>query len=206
MITIFHGDNPSESRQAFLEFINQISGCDLLRLDSKSLDLDQINNFINGGSLFPGAKVLAFENFFSVAKPNLDKLTKFFFNPKSIEIVLWQDKTLSATQTKIFPKAKYFCFKADNRIFACLNAIKPHQLRTFNRLYDQIINNDLFDLFLYLLKSQFRRQLQTSSKYDPTLTQKTYLQTIELEYQYKTGQLSLPREIALKRVLLPLLK
>jgi len=44
------------------------------------------------------------------------------------------------------------------------------------------------------------------SKYDPALVQKTYLQIIELEYQSKTGQLSLPKEIALKRVLLPLLK
>lgn len=205
MITIFHGDNPSASRQAFFEFINQIKDQELLHLDAKNIDLNQINNFLHGGSLFPGTKVLAIDNFFSTAKSTLDKLTKLF-DPQSIEIVLWQDKTLSAAQTKIFPQAKYFGFKADNRIFACLGAIKPHNLNTFNQLYDQIIDNDLFDLFLYLLKSQLRRQLQTYSKYDPTVIQKTYLQTIELEYQYKTGQLSLPREIALKRVLLPLLK
>jgi hypothetical protein len=205
MINIFHGDNPSDSRQAFFEFINQISGHELLHLDSKSIDLNQVNNFLHGGSLFPGTKVLAIDNFFSIPKATIDKLTKLF-DPKSTEIVLWQDKTLTATQTKIFPQAKYFGFKADNRIFACLNSIKPRNLNTFNQLYDRIINNDLFDLFLYLLKSQLRRQIQTYSKYDPATIQRTYLQTIELEYQYKTGQLSLPREIALKRVLLPLLK
>lgn len=205
MITIFHGDNPTASRQAFFEFINQFTGRDLLHLDPKSIDLNQINNFLNGGSLFPGIKVLAIDNCFSITKSTLDKLTKLF-NPKSIEIVLWQDKALTATQTKIFPRAKYYTFKADNRIFSCLSAIKPHNLNTFNRLYDQIVNNDLFDLFLFLLKSQLRRQLQSYSRYSPALIQKTYLQTTELEYQNKTGQLSLPAKIALKRVLLPLLK
>jgi hypothetical protein len=205
MITVFHGDNPSESRKAFFEFINQFSGSDLLHLDSKSIDLNQVNNFINGGSLFPGVKFLAIDNFFSITKSILDKLTKLI-NPKSVEIVLWQDKALNATQTKVFPQAKYFAFKADNRIFSCLNAIKPGNLNTFNRLYDQIVNNDLFDLFLYLLKSQLRRQLQSYSKYSSALIQKIYLQTIELEFQSKSGQLSLPKDIALKRVLLPLLK
>jgi hypothetical protein len=205
MITIFHGDNPTDSRQAFYGFISQFPGSDLLHIDSKSIDLNQINNFLAGGSLFPGTKILAVDNFFSISKPILDKLVKLI-NPKSVEIIIWQDKILTATQTKIFSQAKLFSFKADNRIFACLNALKPHNLETFNRLYDQIIDNELFDLFLYLLKSQFRRQLQTYSKYDQALVQKIYLQTIELEYQYKSGQLSLPREIALKRVLLPLLR
>jgi hypothetical protein len=205
MITIFHGDNPSESRKAFLEFISQTSDKDILHLDSKTVDLNQVNNFLEGGSLFRGIKILAIDNFFSIGKPVLDKLIKLI-NPKSVEIILWQDKTLSAVQTKIFPKAKYIHFKADNRIFSCLGAIKPDNLKTFNGLYDQIVNNDLFDLFLYLLKAQLRRQLQNFSKYDPDLIKKIYLQTVELEFQYKSGQLSLPKEIALKRVLIPLLK
>ena len=205
MITIFHGDNPADSRKAFFEFINQIKSQELLHLDSKSIDLNQVNNFLNGGSLFPGTKILAIDNFFSIPKATLDKIVKLLV-PAAIEIILWQDKTLSAVQTKIFPQAKYFSFKADNRIFACLGSIKPGHLKTFNDLYDRIVNNDLFDLFLYLLKSQLRRQLLNHSQYNPALTQKIYLQTIELEYQYKTGQLSLPREIALKRVLIPLLK
>lgn len=205
MITIFHGDNPSESRQAFLEFIGQASGKDILHLDSKSIDLNQVNNFLQGGSLFPGAKVLAIDNFFSIPKSLLDKLIKLI-NPKSIEIILWQDKTIPAAQIKTFPQAKNYQFKADNRIFSCLSSIKPNNLKTFNGLYDQIVNNELFDLFLYLLKSQLRRQLQSYSRYNQDLIKKIYLQTIELEYQYKSGQLSLPKDIALKRVLIPLLK
>jgi len=205
MITIFHGDNPSESRQAFLQFKNQFTDKDLLHLDSKSIDLNQVNNFLNGGSLFAGTKILAVDNFFSITKSTLDKIIKLI-DPKSVDIILWQDKTLSAVQTKIFPKAKYLSFKADSRIFACLSSIKPGNLDSFNRQYDRIVDNDLFDLFLYLLKSQLRRQLQSYSKYSPALIQKIYLQTIELEFQYKSGQLSLPKDLALKRVLLPLLR
>lgn len=205
MVTIFHGNNPVQSRQAFFEFINQSAGVATLHLDSKSIDLNQINNFLHGGSLFPEKNILAIDNFFSISKSTLDKLVKIL-NSSSNQIVLWQDKPLTTTQTKIFPQAKIFTFKSDNQIFACLNAIKPRNLPTFNRLYDQIVSQDLFDLFLYLLKANFRRQLQSYSRYNQTLIKTVYLQTIELEYQSKTGQLSLAKEIALKRVLLPLLK
>jgi hypothetical protein len=205
MITIFHGNNPSESRQAFFDLLNQSVDSAVLHLDAKSLDLNQINNFLNGGSLFPEKNILAVDNFFSLTKSTFDKLVKIF-NSSPAQIILWQDKALTVAQTKIFPQAKYFSFKSDNQIFACLNAIKPKNLSAFNRLYGQIISQNLFDLFLYLLKANFRRQLQTYSKYDKNLIEKIYLQTIELEFQYKSGQLSLPKDIALQRVLLPLLK
>lgn len=205
MITIFHGNNPTQSRQAFFEFISQFPDLATLHLDSRSIDLNQINNFLHGGSLFPEKNVLAIDNFFSITKSNLDKFVKIL-NSSPSQIVLWQDKALTAAQTKIFPQAKIFAFKSDNQIFACLNAIKPKNLQSFNRLYDQVVSQDLFDLFLYLLKANFRRQLQTYSKYDQALIKKIYLQIIELEYQYKTGQISLAKNIALKRVLLPLLK
>ncbi len=205
MITIFHGDNPTASRTACLELVNTAKSGSVFQTDSKNIDLNQLNNFLSSGSLFEDAKTLVIDNFFSIPKANLDKLVKLI-NQNQCDVIIWQDKALNATQLKTFPQAKVQAFKADNQLFTCLNAIKPHNLNQFIKLYDQVVQKDLFDLFLYLLKGNLRRQLQTYSKFDQVQIKKIYLQLIELEFQYKTGQLSLPKDMALKRVLVPILR
>lgn len=205
MINIFHGDNPTASREACLNAISVAELGSVLQIDSKNIDLNQITNFLSSGTLFEDRHTLVINNFFSISKANIDKVIKQINNNKC-DVIIWQDKALNATQLKTFPKANVQLFKADNKIFSCLNAIKPHNLNQFISLYDQIISQDLFDLFLYFLKNNLRRQLQGYGKFDQIQIKKTYLQIIELEYQYKTGQLSLPKDLALKRVLTPILK
>jgi hypothetical protein len=205
VITIFHGDDLVKNREAFLSSFAPLSPSQVLHLDSKNIDLNQINNFLQGGSLFSDGLAIAIDNFFSITKSTQTKLTDLFVKTKA-SIFLWQDKLLTVAQLKIFPKAIVNRFKIDNHIFPCINSIKPKNLPKFVPFYHQICSHDLFDLFFYLLKASFRKQIQTKSIYPQSILIKTYLQMIELEYQYKTGQLSLPKEIALERVLLPLLK
>ena len=203
MITIFHGDDASTSRTAFLTKINACPSS--IQIEPKSVDLNQINNYLSTGSLFTETKTIIFNNFFSISKANLDKIIKLI-NNQNCDVIIWQDKTLNATQLKIFPQAKINYFKADNQLFICLNALKPHNLNQFIQLYETVIAKDLFDLFLYLLKGNLRRQLQTYTKFNESQVKKIYLQIIELEFLYKSGQLSLPKDLALKRVLVPILK
>lgn len=205
MITIFHGDDLSLSRQAYLSTFEKMGESQVLHLDSKNINLDQINNFLQGGSLFAESQLIAIDNFFSISKSTQTKLVPLLLNSKT-SVVLWQDKSLTPVQLKTFPQATSQRFKADNHIFACINSLKPHNLPRFIKLYHEICAKDLYDLFFYLLKATIRRQLTTRSAYSPQVLTKTYLQMIELEYQYKTGQLSLPQDIALERVLLPLLR
>lgn len=205
MITIFHGDDLSLSRQAYLSTFEKMGESQVLHLDTKNINLDQINNFLQGGSLFAESQLIAIDNFFSITKSTQTKLIPLLLNSKT-DIVLWQDKMLTVVQLKTFPQAKVQKFKADNHIFSCINSLKPHNLSRFIKQYHEICGKDLFDLFFYLLKGTIRRQLTTRSAYSQPVLVKTYLQLIELEYQYKTGQLSLPKDIALERVLLPLLR
>ena len=205
MITIFHGDNLAESRQSFLDSLAKLPLSQTLHLDSKNLDLNKINNFLQGGSLFSESKGIAIDNLFSVPKANQTKLLALLTKSK-IDILLWQDKTLTPAQLKTFPQAIINRFRTNNNIYACINSLKPHGLASFVKHYQKICQQNLFDLFLYLLKASLRKQIQTRSSFPANVLVKTYLQTIELEYQSKTGQLSLSKEIALERVLTPLLK
>lgn len=205
MITIFHGDDLSHSRQVYLSSFEKIDKSQVLHLDSKNTNLDQINNFLQGGSLFAESLLIAIDNFFSISKSTQTKLIPLLLNSK-VNIVLWQDKALTPVQLKTFPTATIQRFKADNQIFTCINSLKPHNLSRFTKLYHGVCAKGLYDLFFYLLKGTIRRQLISRSSFSQIVLLKTYLQMIELEYQYKSGQLSLPADIALERVLLPLLR
>lgn len=206
MIYIFHGDDSQKSRQSFNNQLNSYTNTDILRLDNKTIDLDQINNFLHGGSLFTIQKALSITNFFSISKPILDKLVKIIDTASDCDVVIWQDKGLNATQLKTFPKAKTEGFRLNNKLFSCLNSIRPKNISTFISLYDSVIKDGLYDLFLYMLKNQLRKQLSTFSNFDKNLVKKTYLQLIELDYQNKSGQLTIPKELALERTIINLLK
>jgi hypothetical protein len=205
MIYIFHGDNLEASRHALNSTLDQIKNQAILRLDQKQIEVEKINLFLNSNDLFGQAKSIYLGNYFSLTKPIFEKITKLI-NASKIDVYIWQDKALTMTQLKSFPQAKINLFRADNLLYSCLNTIKPKNLALFLSQYDKIIDKGLYDLFLYLLKGNIRRQLQTYSQFNPDNLKKIYLQLIELDYQNKTGQLSIPKEIALKRILINLLK
>jgi len=206
MIYIFHGDNQFDSRQALNKLLEEYSQYDQLKTDSKNVDLDRVNLFLQSSSLFAEKKVLIIENFFSTNKSILDKLIKIVKNSDNIDLIIWQDKVLNATQLKTFPQSKVQLFALSNKLFGCLNAIRPKNLNGFIPLYKEVLKMGLYDLFLYLIKGNLRRQLTTYSKFDQTKVKNSYLQLIELDYQNKSGQLSIPKEIALERIVMNLIK
>jgi len=202
---IFHGDDYATSRSEFNQHLDNNPKTDILRIDSKQIDLDKINNFLNGPSLFGDKKILAVSNFFSIPKATLDKLFAII-KITSTDIIIWQDKTLTPIQLKTFPKAVIRLSKLDNKLFQCLNAIKPSNLKKFLETYEKVDKNSMYDLFLYLIKNNIRKQLIGPSNFNPQNLKAAYLQLIELDFQNKNGQLTIPKEIALERIMINLIR
>jgi len=206
MIYIFHGDDQYASRFAFNQQIDQQQGRDIFRLDSKNANLDLINNFLNSPSLFASQKVLAITNLFSIPKVILDKIIRFIKDDSQNDIYIWQDKTLTPTQTKIFPKAQINHFPVNKVLFSCLNQIRPKNISKFIPLYQKVIVQEPFELFLFFVKNNLRKQITNYSSFDKKNLERTYIQLIELDFQSKNGQLAIPKEIALQRILINLIK
>ncbi len=206
MIYIFHGDNQFESRQAFNNLLDQNKNADILRLDSKNIDPDKVNLFLQDSSLFDTQKILSISNLFSANKSILDQVLKLINQIKNIDVVIWQDKTLTATQIKTLKNAQVKNFPLDNKLFSCLNSIKPKNITKVIPLYHQVINLGLYDLFLYFLKNNFRKQLTSYPKFDQQIIKRFYLQLIELDFKNKTGKLTFPKELVLERLLTNLTK
>jgi hypothetical protein len=206
MIYIFHGDNQFNSRSSFNDFLDKNKDLDILKIDNKETNLDNINNFINGQSLFNTKKIIAITNFFSIPKPVLDKLIKIIKSNSEFDVVIWQDKTLNVTQLKTFPKSTIEVFPLDKIMFSCLNNLRPQNIAKFIPLLHQVFNQEPFELFSFWLRLNLRKQLASYSHFNTNSLKKAYLQIIELDFQNKTGQLSIPKELALERILLNLIK
>jgi len=206
MIYIFHGDNQLESRKAFSDFMDQNNDTDILRLDSKNIEFDKVNLFLQESSLFNTKKILSVSNLFSTNKSILDQINKLINQIENIDVVVWQDKTLTPTQLKTFKNAQVKNFPLDNKLFICLNSIKPKNITRVIPLYHQVIELGLYDLFLYFLKNNFRKQLTSYPKFDQQITKRFYLQLIDLDFKNKKGELTIPKELALERMLTNLTK
>lgn len=206
MIYIFHGDNQLESRKAFSDFMDQNNDTDILRLDSKNIEFDKVNLFLQESSLFNTKKILSVSNLFSTNKSILDQINKLISQIENIDVLIWQDKTLTPAQLKTFKNSQVKNFPLDNKLFACLNSIKPKNITRIIPLYHQIIELGLYDLFLYFLKNNFRKQLTSYPKFDQPTTKRFYLQLIDLDFKNKTGELTILKELALERMLTNLTK
>jgi hypothetical protein len=206
MIYLFHGDNQFDSRVAFNHQIDSYKNADLLKVDQKEISTELVNNFLQSISLLGGQRVLAVTNLFSVPKANLDKILKSINQSDFCDVLIWQDKKLTPTQINALPKSKVESFQLNNQIFNCLNAVKPKNLKNFIPLYEKVIKDNLYDLFLYLLKANIRKQLSSYSRFDQKVLKRIYLQLIELDFQNKSGQLAIQKEIALQRIIINLMR
>ncbi len=205
MIYLFHGDDQKASRQALNQLIKNLNNANILRLSPKSVELETINNFLSGTSLLSSQKTLLLDSFFSTTKARNKLIDLIKQNQKSAEIIIWQDKKLTPTQVKTFPGARVSFFDLPNYLWGCLNNVRPQNIKAFLPLYQKVIDQNLYDLFLYLLKQKLRKQIDNYSPFPQDKLIRTYLLLIELDYQNKSGQLSTPKHLALERLIIRLI-
>ena len=206
MIQIYHGANNYLSRQSLNQQIDNINSQNTTRLDKREIELVIINNFLNTASFFQDKKILVLDGFFSIPKSNKRAQIEKTLIGSDDQIFIWHSKKLTASQLKIFSQSKNFEFNLSNQLFSCIYSIKPGNLNTFLSLFGQIKNREPFELILYLIKQNLRKQLASWSKLPSDKLKTAYLHLIELDYQSKTGQLVIPKESALERIIINLLK
>lgn len=205
MLTIFHGDNLFDSRAALDQALSSHPNNEILRLENKEISPELVSQFLDSPSLFSTPKTLVLLNPFSLIKTQFTKVEKLI-NTTAVDCFLWQDKLLTLAQLKSFPKAKVQMFRLPNYLFSSLNAIKPGSFSRFLPLFQKTLATQPYDLYLYLLKNHLRRQLlQKTSGFTTAQVKTSYLQLIDLDYQTKTGQLPIPKEVALERIFFSLL-
>jgi len=205
VIYIFHGNHTAQSYGDFSELLNNYKLHEKFHQNSKNLEIDSLNRFINTPSLFSETKVVIIENLFSLLKPQLDTVSKLINSHPDLDYLLWQDKKIEATKLKLFPKSTVKFYVLPEVLFSTLDSIRPQNKIDFVKKYQNLISTLPFELILFWFKNHLRRQLTTYSKFSTPNLKEAYLNLIELDYRSKTGKLLESKENSLERVILSLI-
>ena len=198
MIVIFHGENISLSKTKLQEVL---FNKETVWIEGNNIKVDTVSNLFGEEDLFGRTKTIVISNYFNISASVLSSINKLIINKsRKGDIYIWQNKRLNTNQIKTFPNASIQYFKKTNSIYSCLHSIKTGNANQFVNLYQRVLEDNLFDLFLYLVKKELRK------KTGDLRYKKTYLNLIELDLLNKSGKLTIKKETALKRTLLPLTK
>lgn len=205
MIYIFHGNHTAQSYSEFSELLSNYKLHEKFHQNSKNLEIDSLNRFINTPSLFSETKAVIIENLFSLLKPQLDTLSKLINSRPNLDYLFWQDKKIEAIKLKLFPKSTVKFYVLPEVLFSTLDSIRPQNKVDFVKKYQNLISTLPFELILFWFKNHLRRQLTTYSKFSPHNLKEAYLNLIELDYRSKSGKLLETKENSLERVILSLI-
>jgi hypothetical protein len=199
-LILIHGDHQSKSRQ---ELVNQIAKAklagitDIVSLDGKSVSLTDIIQTLESNSLFGEIKRLTIlENLFRRrSKTELNDIIEYLTSLTDVHLILWEDKLLSATQTKPLSQFRKLAFPLPKVIFKLTDSFTPNtNLTNLLKLLQTACDSESAEFVLIMLARQLRLHIQGKNRgprYDETTAIRLHHQLAEIDYKNKTGQLSL---------------
>src|SRR3990167_5212702 len=109
MITLLHGDNLVLSRNQLKEQISAAKdkGIEIIRLTGQELTSEALIQALESPSLFAGQKTVVVEGLLSLRPSKLkDSLVELVASNPEIEIMLWEGKSVTASNIKKLKTAK----------------------------------------------------------------------------------------------------
>ena len=164
MITLIHGDHIEFSRQELTSLKQNVNGKEIRMLDGRTLDPAALTQALESSSLFGVDTLVIIENLtrYNAKKTKLlDQLAGIInSNAKSCDIILWEDKELSATQVNRFGKdVQTRLFKTPIVLFQFLDSLKPDSASSTLALFEKAVEKDAPELLFTMIVRRFRQLL-----------------------------------------------
>lgn len=165
---ILHGENTVTSRHKLQELITHFrqAGFEIARLETKNLELPQLELALGSTSLFDQPKCLIIEELHSLVKSKrkdelLAKVAQIKTTP-NLEIILWEKRALTATMIKKFGQAQAIEHKISSTLFKWLESLSPHpETKTTQlKLLKQTLAQEEAGLCVFMLLRQVRQLIQ----------------------------------------------
>lgn len=189
---ILHGENEVASRQQLAEKIltAKLAGSQISRYTASNLSLGTLESALSAQPLFAQDELLIIEELHSLPRSAkktalLQLLTAY---QQDERVVLWEKKTLTNAQLKLFSKAQAQVFKTSSAVFAWLDSLgSSNQLARQLELLHKALATDGAELCFLMLARQVRLLIQvksgTSVSGPPFVQQKLKRQTHQFDMQ-----------------------
>jgi len=224
MVFYFHGDNLVASRQQLnslkSKFLAQNPNGRIIILTNKEFDPVALKSKLVNLSLLDNKYLYFIENLKKFNPAQKKKLYAILSKAKK-EIIFWDNQATNLFKEvkQHFPSAQLLAFPQPKLTFKFLELVYPGNQKAFLPMWEKLLKQQPLELVFYFLKKQCHN-LITASSQSSSLTgwQKNkllaqrkkfplnqlvsfYLNLIELEYHYKTGQLVTQLQIPLANLL-----
>lgn len=160
MLTIIHGTDTSLSRTYFLEEKQKVK--DPVLIDSDSINITDLTQIFEGGSLFGETKYVFIEQLLSKRKKSAELTTILTYLEKNADehtILFWEGKELEKSSLNMFKKPVIKNFKLPQTVFQLLDAIKPGNGIMLVTLFHKTLVTTEPDMIFYMLIKQLRMLL-----------------------------------------------
>lgn len=213
MITLIHGDHLELSRAELVRSIEETKAKDIRRLEGKTVDVTELTQAYDSGSLFGEDTVVVVENLFSstLKKTKRIELLADMLQriPKEKAIVLWESKELSKSVLSKLPKTTQIkVFNAPVLVFHFLDGIAPDKTKWLLETFAKLVETQAAEIVFVLITRRIRQLLLVSGGARPVelepwqisrLTsqarfftmeklQMMYARLLSIDYSIKSGQ------------------
>lgn len=164
---ILHGEdaNKSYGRLAVITEELKLKQVEVVFHDAAEIDVTHLRQEIGSSGLFGSLKCLVIKNLLSSTRSkNIDRLIEIINQESGHEIILWENKGISATALKKFPKAKVESFSIGPVIFKFLDSLCPNNTKNILLSWKKLINEGTEPEFVFaMLVRQFKLLIQAKS-------------------------------------------
>lgn len=162
MITILHGEHVVASRNELTKRLcyAEANGFSVKRLDGKHLDFVTLEASLGTQDLFTPRVLVVIEDLFSLPKSKKKDELIALVHTATVEVLLWEKKTLTVTQLKPFVGATILPFKTSSAVFGWLDMMRPGDLPKMVRAFKKAVDQDGAEMCFAMLCRQVRLLLQ----------------------------------------------
>lgn len=163
MITVIHGDHIEASRSELLTVKGKAAGKEIRELQGSKIDEQTLIQSLESSSLFGGDTVVIIELLFSRLgrqQKKIERLARLLVDRQAAcDIIVWEDKELSAATLKYLGNPVVRLFKTPVIIFQFLDSIAPGQTRRTLELFEQLLTTEPPELVFSMIAKRMRQLL-----------------------------------------------
>jgi hypothetical protein len=159
MVFLVHGNDTLASRTYFLSKKDKNS----FSFNAEDLNFIELNQVLNGSSIFPVTKNIFIENFFTrKALTNQKEIIKALSVKSEIDIYIYSDKEENLKTLSEIKNLDQNNFKIPQNLWNFLDAIRPNNYESVLNFHNALKGSDPEFIFAMLLR-QFRLLIAISS-------------------------------------------
>lgn len=166
-MNILHGEDANKSYGRLIALTEELKlrQFEVITEDAQDVEITHLRQEIGSSGLFGSLKCFVIKNLLSGTKSkNKEKLVEVINQTTDHEIILWENKALSATILKKFPKAKIESFAISPVIFKFLDSLRPNNKKNILIAWKSLQEDGTEPEFVFaMLNRQFKLLIQAKS-------------------------------------------